>query len=100
MADNSVGFDYQAVEAVKNQVAQTEEEVGALFRRIDADIEANIGAGTQFRGSTAEEFKSSWEDAKSCFNNYTDLITEICNSAQQAGGIYRETEAAGQVSHL
>ncbi len=100
MTESRVGFDYQAVEAVKNQVKVAEEQVGALFKRLDTDIDANIGPDTTFKGATANEFRSSWEEAKACFNNYTNLITEICNSAQQAGGIYSELEAGSQVSHL
>ena len=73
----------------------------SFFVCIASDLGPNISIDSeQIKGATANEFRSSWEEAKACFNNYTNLITEICNSAQQAGGIYSELEAGSQVSHL
>ncbi len=101
MAGNSnIQFDYQAVEAIRNQVAIVGEQVQELFRRIDQSIEENIGEGTNFRGNKANAFKSSWEQAKLSFKDYTQTIDNICISAQETGGTLQQNENAGNVSQL
>lgn len=98
--ESSVGFDYQAVEEVKNQVASLNDEVNTLFARLDSEIQAHIGEGTSFYGQKANEFLKEWNNAKDCFPRYTAKITAICDSAQAAGGIYAENENTGTVAQL
>lgn len=98
--ESSVGFDYQAVEEVKNQVANINTDVNELFARLDNEIQAHIGAGTSFYGQKANEFLEEWSAAKACFPRYVAKITAICDSAQAAGGIYTENENTGTVAQL
>lgn len=100
MAENNVGFDYQGVEAIKQQVVNVNEDVQNLFTRIDRAIAENMGEGTTFYGQKANEFLKAWDEAKACFPKYTAKITAICDSAQAAGGIYAENENTGNVVQL
>ncbi len=97
---NSVGFDYQGVDNVINQVQVVSDEVNQLFARIDRAIQENIGEGTTFYGKKAAEFQAAWEDAKSTFPTYAKRIVAICVSAKAARGIYSENENTGNVSQL